>query len=199
MCNLYSNKVAPDAIALAFEQLRIPLRFPDGMPNLEPRDEVRITDRAPIVRWGDGAAELVQRRWSWPGPGGKPVYNFRSDGREFGNSERGGRCLIVTDGFYEFTAPKAPRPDKRKDRWIFTMPGRDWFCVAGLWRTTDIGEAFTMLTTEPGPDVAPYHHRQVAVLAHESWGAWLDGSGSALDLLGPCPAGMLEVEKAGPA
>ena len=54
-----------------------------------------------------------------------------------------------------------------------------------------------MLTTEPGPDVKPYHHRQVALIAHENWSAWLDGSGSALDLLGPCPAGMLEVEKVG--
>ncbi|MGZ8287032.1 MAG: SOS response-associated peptidase family protein [Allosphingosinicella sp.] len=198
MCNLYSSKVAPDAIASAFEQLRIPLRFPDGMPNIEPRDEIRITERAAIVRrgGGEGPAELVQRRWSWPGPGGKPVYNFRSDGREFGNSERGGRCLIVTDGFYEFTTPEAPRADKRKDRWLFTMAGRDWFCIAGLWRTTDVGEAFTMLTAEPGPDVAPYHHRQVAVLAHESWGAWLDGGDSARDLLGPCPAGTLEVKRA---
>jgi putative SOS response-associated peptidase YedK len=199
MCNLYSNKVAPDAIASAFEQLSITLRFPDGLPNLEPRGEIRITDRAPIVRWGaaESGAELLQLRWSWQGPGGKPVYNFRSDGREFSNSERGGRCLIVTDGFYEFTTPETPRADKRKDRWLFTMPGRDWFCIAGLWRRTDAGEAFTMLTTEPGPDVAQYHHRQVAVLTQESWGAWLDGSGSARDLLGPCPGGALEVTKAG--
>jgi putative SOS response-associated peptidase YedK len=197
MCNLYSNKVAPDAIALAFGQLRIPLGFPDGLPNLEPRAEVKITDTAPIIRWGERAAELVQRRWSWPGPGGKPVYNFRSDGREFANFDKGGRCLIVTDGFYEFTTPSEPRPDKRKDRWLFTMPGRDWFCIAGLWRTTESGEAFTMLTTEPGPDVAPYHHRQVAVIGHESWSAWLDGSGSARDLLGPCPGGSLEAIRAG--
>jgi putative SOS response-associated peptidase YedK len=197
MCNLYSNKVAPDAIALAFEQLRIPLGFPEGLPNIEPREEVRITDRAPIVRARNGGGELVQRRWSWPGPGGKPVYNFRSDGREFGNSEKGGRCLIVTDGFYEFTAPREPRADKRKDRWLFTLPGRDWFCIAGLWRTTDVGEAFTMLTTEPGPDVAAYHNRQVAVIGHDRWSAWLDGSGSARDLLGPSPAGTLEVRKAG--
>ncbi|HEY0131586.1 MAG TPA: SOS response-associated peptidase [Allosphingosinicella sp.] len=202
MCNLYSNKVAPDAIARTFEQLGMVLSFPEGLPNLQPREEIRITDTAPIVRRrfagaGEGGAELVQRRWSWAGPGGKPVYNFRSDGREFGNSKAGGRCLIVTDGFYEFTTPKAPRADKRKDRWLFTMPGRDWFCIAGLWRTVGSGEAFTMLTTEPGPDVAPYHHRQVAVLAHESWSAWLDGSGSALELLGPCPAGMLEVARVG--
>ena len=193
MCNLYSNKVAPAAVVEAFEQLRIPLRFPESVPNFEPRDEIRITDRAAILRWSEAAAELVQRRWSWPGPGGKPVYNFRSDGREFG----GGRCLIVTDGFFEFTTPKEPRPDKRKDRWRFTLSGRDWFCIAGLWRTSEIGEAFTMLTTEPGPDVAPYHNRQVAVLPQENWRAWLDGSGAAPALLGPCPAGALEVEKAG--
>jgi putative SOS response-associated peptidase YedK len=198
MCNLYSNKVAPDAIARVFEQLGMTLHFPEGLPNIEPREEIRITDTAPIVRWaagssGAGAAELVQRRWSWPGPGGKPVYNFRSDGREFG----AGRCLIVTDGFYEFTTPREPRADKRKDRWRFTMPGHDWFAIAGLWRKADSGEAFTMLTTEPGADVAPYHNRQVAVLAHERWRAWLDGSGSARDLLGPCPPGALKVEKAG--
>jgi putative SOS response-associated peptidase YedK len=193
MCNLYSNKVAPDAIARVLEQLDIPLGFPGGLPNLEPRPEIRITDPAPILRWSGDQAELVQRRWSWPGPGGKPVYNFRSDGREFG----AGRCLIVADGFYEFTTPREPRADKRKDRWLFTVPGRDWFCIAGLWRTSEIGEAFTMLTTEPGPDVGAFHHRQVAVIPHRSWRAWLDGSGSARELLGPCPAGTLKVEKAG--
>lgn len=199
MCNLYSNKVAPDAIARAFEQLGLTLRLPEGMPNSEPRAEIRITDRAPIVRWNaaQGAAELVQRRWSWPAPGGRPVYNFRSDGREFANSPGGGRCLIVTDGFYEFTTPAQPRPDKRKDRWLFTMAGRDWFCIAGLWRTAGQGEAFTMLTTPPGPDVSPYHSRQVAVLGPEDWSGWLDGSVSALGLLGPCPAGTLAVKKAG--
>jgi putative SOS response-associated peptidase YedK len=199
MCNLYSNKVAPDSIARTFEQLGMALSFPGGPPNLQPRDEIKITDQAPILRRraGESSSELVQLRWSWPGAGGKPVYNFRSDGREFTNFEHGGRCLIVTDGFYEFTKPEAPRPDKRKDRWLFTMPGHDWFCIAGLWRTTDVGEAFTMLTTEPGPDVRPYHHRQVAVLSDDSWSAWLDGSGSALDLLGPCPGGTLKVEKAG--
>jgi putative SOS response-associated peptidase YedK len=88
------------------------------MPNLEPREDIRITDRAPILRWAGDAAELVQRRWSWPGAGGKPVYNFRSDGREFGS----GRCLIVTDGFYEFTTPTEPRPDKRKDKWLSPWP-----------------------------------------------------------------------------
>jgi putative SOS response-associated peptidase YedK len=196
MCNDYRSRVDLGTIGQEFNQLRIPLRFPEGLLNLEPRDDIRITDRAPILRWAADAAtaELVQRRWSWPGTGGRPVYNYRSDGREFPS----GRCLIVTDGFYEFTAPAEPRKDKRKDKWLFTLAGHDWFCIAGLWRSIpELGEAFTMLTTEPGPDVAPYHSRQVAVLPREAWRPWLDGSGRAQDLLGPCAPGMLKVEKAG--
>jgi putative SOS response-associated peptidase YedK len=192
MCNDYRSRVELGTIGQEFNQLRIPLRFPEGLPNLEPRDDIRITDRAPIVRWGEAGAELVQRRWSWPGPGGKPVYNFRSDGREFGS----GRCLIVADGFYEFTTPLEPRKDKRKDKWLFTVLGEPWFCIAGLWRSNaEVGEAFTMLTTEPGPDVAPYHNRQIAVLTREQWRDWLDPLVPAGGLLRPCRQGMLNVEK----
>jgi putative SOS response-associated peptidase YedK len=67
----------------ALELAGLAVAFPEGRPNLEPRDDIRITDRAPIVRAVPGGVELVQRRWSWPGPGGKPVYNFRADGRTF--------------------------------------------------------------------------------------------------------------------
>jgi putative SOS response-associated peptidase YedK len=194
MCNDFRSRVELGTIGQDFSQLRIPLRFPEGLPNLEPRDDIRITDRAPIVRWEGDSAELVQRRWSWPGPNGKPVYNLRSDGREFSF----GRCLVVADGFYEFTTPAEPRKDKRKDKWLFTVAGEQWFGIAGLWRRhEEAGEAFAMLTTEPGPDVAPYHNRQVAVLPRSEWRCWLDGSAAARDLLGPCPAGMLRVERAG--
>ena len=91
--------------------------------------------------------ELIVRRWSWPGPTGKPVYNFRSEGREFPS----GRCLIIADGFYEFTAPADPK-QKRKDRWLFASADGEMLGIAGLVRAhPQIGEAFTMLTTEPGP------------------------------------------------
>jgi putative SOS response-associated peptidase YedK len=53
-----------------------------------------------------------------------------------------------------------------------------------------------MLTTEPGPDVAPFHNRQVAVLPPAAWRAWLDYSAPARDLLKPLPAGTLAVEAA---
>ena len=194
MCNLYSQTKAPEAIQRLFALHQIPLRFPEGIPNLQPRD-ICITDPAPIVRAAadaPGACDLVVRRWSWPGPSGKPVYNFRSDGREFSS----GRVLIVADGFYEFTKPADPKA-KRKDRWLFTDPASELIGIAGLVRdVAGVGEAFTMLTTEPGPDVAPYHSRQVAVLAPADWAAWLDHKVAAPDVIGPLPAGTLEVRAA---
>src|SRR3712207_1471756 len=100
MCNEVRRRIALGQVREDFGQVRIPLVFPEGLPNLAPLDSIRITDPNAIVRASQGEAELVMRRWSWPGPGGKPVYNFRSEGREFSS----GRCLIVVDGFYEFTA-----------------------------------------------------------------------------------------------
>ena len=135
----------------------------------------------------------MQRRWSWPGQNRKPVYNFRSEGREFTS----GRCLIPADGFYEFTDP-ADKKKKRKDKWLFTKTGEPWFCVAGIWRADkDVGEAFTMLTMPPGPDIAPYHDRQIAILNRADWATWLDASISAQAILKPLPTGSLAVEQVG--
>lgn len=87
---------------------------------------------------------------------------------------------------------------KRKDKWLFTKTGERWFCIAGIWRSSPaVGEAFTMLTLEPGPDVAPYHNRQIAVLDRADWAAWLDPSMSTKGLLKPFPAGSFAVEKVG--
>jgi putative SOS response-associated peptidase YedK len=194
MCNDDRLKVDAATIGDVFADLKITLRFPEGVPNIQPRDDIRITDTAPIVRAvpGEaGSAELVQRRWSWPAPNKKPVYNFRSEGREFAS----GRCLILADGFYEFTPP-ADAAKKLKDKWLFTKADEPLFCMAGIWRSVpDLGEAFTMLTMAPGPDVAPYHVRQIAVLDRRDWSSWLNPAVPASDVLRPLPAGSLRVEQ----
>ncbi len=69
------------------------------------------------------------------------------------------------------------------------------FCIARLWRSTPAGEAFTLLTAPPGPDVAPYHDRQIVVLAPGDWARWLDPAVPAREVLKPLPAGALEVEQ----
>lgn len=191
MCNLYRIEKNPDAIRRLFEGVQIPLTFPEGVPNIEPTD-VHITDRAPVVRWNDGSAELVVRRWSWPSPYGSPLFNMRSDGRNFPKD----RCLLPMDGFYEYTKPADPK-QKRKDCWLFRPAEGQEFAIAGLLRThPEVGEAFTLLTCPPGPDVELYHNRQIALLRPDQWRSWLDGSAPSLDMLGPTGAGELAVARA---
>lgn len=201
MCNEVARRIALDQVRDDFAQLRIPLRFPEGAPNMAPLDSVRITDPTVIIRAAadaEGQAEMVTRRWSWPGPDGKrPVYNYRSEGRDLGNhGAKGGRCLIPVDAFYEFTTPTDPKA-KRKDKWAFRWVGSDWFAIAGLWRADErVGEAFTLLTCEPGPDIAPYHSRQVVLLDRADWSSWLDGTAASAALCVPTPAGTLDVAPA---
>ncbi len=193
MCNLYTQSKSVDEVIGLFREIDLPLAFPDGVPNLQPKD-ICITDPGAIVRQSRSDEirhELIVRRWSWPGPSGRPVYNFRSEGREFAS----GRCLIVADGFYEFTTPADPK-QKRKDRWLFESASEPMLGIAGLVRDVPgIGEAFTMLTTAPGPDVAPYHDRQIAVLPIAEWRGWLDYSSPAAQVLQPLPAGSLQVRQ----
>lgn len=192
MCNEAARRIALGQLRDDWGETGIPLRFPEGQPNMAPLDGFRITDRTVIIRSAgdaEGEAELVTRRWSWPGSHNRPVYNFRSDGRDL----KAGRCLIPVDAFYEFTAPADPAR-KRKDKWAFRLAGHEWFCIAGLWRANEaVGEAFTMLTCPPGPDIAPYHTRQVVVLGRDSWARWLDPAVPSAEMCQPLPAGSLTV------
>jgi putative SOS response-associated peptidase YedK len=179
MCNEYRFKQSLDRIVEEFSKLSLPLHWPGGAPNLEPRDSIRPTDPAPVLVGAAEGAELRQLRWGFVQPKGGPLINFRSDGRRFST----GRCLIPADGFYEFTGAKAP-----KSKWLFTAADSDLFCIAGLTRD----DRFTMLTTEPGPDIAPYHNRQIVILPRAQWRAWLSPSPES-PLIRPLSAGSLKV------
>ncbi|MFD1787332.1 SOS response-associated peptidase family protein [Sphingomonas floccifaciens] len=196
MCNEAYRRTQIGEIARDWSETRIPLVFPEGLPNVGEQPSIRITDRAPIIRADrDGTPELVMRRWSWLAQGGRPVYNFRSDGRQIDS----GRCLIPVDGFFEFTDPpkdstvKGRRP---KSKWAFTLNDHSWFCIAGIWQThAEVGEAWSMLTCPPGPDIAPYHDRQVVVLGREDWAQWLDRLIPSAELCRPLARGSLSVEQ----
>jgi putative SOS response-associated peptidase YedK len=192
MCNDYGNHIPYARYVEAFSQLKLPVFVEGNGPDLTPRDDIRIRDTAPVIlRNGDGV-QLSEMTWAPRDRNKKPVFNFRSEGRSFGNSTR---CLIPASWFYEFTVPGDPK-QKRKDKWRFTQAGSDWFCIAGLVRPDALDDApcFTMLTTQPGPDVAPIHDRQVAVLDRDDWQAWMDLTRPERRLIRPLPAGSLKVE-----
>lgn len=178
MCNEFRFQDSLDAILSAVRELQIPLDWEGGAPNLEPRASVRPTDPAYILtNQGDGA-RLTQMRWGFPGPKG-PVINFRTEGRTFGR----GRCIVPADGFFEFTGAKAP-----KSKWEFTAATGGFLGLAGYIRE----DRFSLLTTAPGPDLAPYHDRQVVILPRPQWAQWLDWAQPA-PVLDQTPAGTLKV------
>ncbi len=178
MCNEFRFEDSLADILRAFSQLQIPIDWEGGAPNLEPRASIRPTDPAYLFAAGPGGAHLVQHRWGFPGPRG-PVINFRSEGRAFG----AGRCLVPATGFYEFTGAKAP-----KSKWLFEPANGSFLGLAGLIRD----DRFTLLTCPPGPDVAPYHDRQIVILPREAWSAWLDTTMPA-PAFGPLPPESLTV------
>lgn len=182
MCNEYRFRQPLDRIVEEFSQLKIPVSWTGGAPNLEPQESIRPTDPAPVLVGAlGGGAELRRLRWGFTQPKGGPVINFRSENRRFGK----GRCLVPADGFYEFTGAKYP-----KSKWLFTATDNDFFCLAGLVRE----DRFTILTAAPGPDIAPYHDRQVVILPRSDWAAWLDQAPEH-PAPGPAPAGTLRVEQ----
>jgi putative SOS response-associated peptidase YedK len=179
VCNEFSFKTNLNHLAEEFSRLELPIHWSGGAPNLEPRASIRPTDPAPVIVGASEGGELKQLRWGFVQAKGGPLINFRADGRRFPS----GRCLVPADGFYEFTGDKAP-----KSKWLFTAADGDFFCIAGLVRD----QRFTLLTTEPGPDIAPYHNRQIVILPRDQWAAWL-GPSAETPPIALLPAGSLNV------
>jgi putative SOS response-associated peptidase YedK len=189
VCNEYARKANMTELKSEFGDLEKveAVEWEEGrLPNdLDGKDSVRISDTAPIARLRNGRLVLSMTPWAWRGPGGKPVFNFKSEGRDFSHNDR---VLIPATGFYEYTAPAAPKV-KLKDRHLFTLTGEPWFWIAGIVREG----AFSMLTTAPGADVLPYHDRSIVTLAPAAGLDWLILSRPSRDILKAPAAGALEV------
>lgn len=88
------------------------------------------------------------------------------------------RCLIPTDGFYEWM------PDKTPIR--FTKPHGELFCFAGLWLETQRQELdetiterkFVILTTMPNKTVGRVHNRMPLIVQPEHYGWWVLSDGN---------------------
>jgi putative SOS response-associated peptidase YedK len=190
MCNDYEQQIAwaDYCKAMQAEALKLPAR--QGPHDLPAAGDVRIGDTAPVMRLVGDEVELVPMRFGMPParPKGAPLFNWKSEGRSFANSKR---CLIPASAFFEFTGSKYPKAKHR-----FTLNDGPFMAIAGVWRPGEGNQpgAFAMLTTAPGPDVAPVHGRQIAVLRPEDWSAWLTLSKPEAELLKPLPVGSLTVE-----
>ncbi|HPG88488.1 MAG TPA: SOS response-associated peptidase [Hyphomicrobium sp.] len=199
MCSRYSLTSPPEAVRTLFDC--------GGDDDFPPRYNIAPTDPVLIVRLDARSnRELVLVRWGL-------IPTWVKDPREFATlinaraetaaekpSFRGAlrhrRCLVPTDGFYEWTG----RPGAKQPHLIRRADGGSLFAMAGLWEHwlgADGSEIETMaiLTTAANTDLSGIHDRMPLILAPGDFDRWLDcKSGSAthiIDLLSPPAAGQL--------
>jgi putative SOS response-associated peptidase YedK len=168
--------------------------FPEAAPQ-PPRYNVAPTQAVAAVRAADpNHRELAWCRWglipSWaddPGIGNRLINARAETAAEkptFRSAFRHRRCLIPTDGFYEWQ-----KTGGRKQPFYIKMRDGQPFAFAGLWERWEGGgepvETCTILTTEANEVVRPVHDRMPVILAPEVYGRWLDPEVKKPELLQP--------------
>jgi putative SOS response-associated peptidase YedK len=174
----------------------------DGRHNIAPTQDVVA------VRVVGGERRLDFLRWGLLVPWGKGpkdgplLINARADTVAEKPSFKGAlaqrRCLIPTDGFFEWAPPPHGAPKTApKQPWWFRMRDESPFALAGLWEewTPPDGPpvaSFTLITTEANDVVAPVHDRMPVIVPQPAYAAWLDPTSRdvalVLPLLRPYPA-----------
>jgi putative SOS response-associated peptidase YedK len=96
----------------------------------------------------------------------------------FRNAFKHRRCLILTDGFYEWQGAKG-----NKQPVFITLPDKSPFAFAGLWESwrdkANDNAAYrscTIITTQASASIRKVHHRMPVALHPDIYGAWLDAS-----------------------
>ena len=86
------------------------------------------------------------------------------------------RCLIISDGFYEWQGEKG-----NKQPYFLTIPDEQPFAFAGLWETWDdrgkqkhAYHSCTIITTAASETMRPIHHRMPVILKPAVYDQWLD-------------------------
>jgi putative SOS response-associated peptidase YedK len=210
MCGRYVIISTPEAIRALFGY--------GEQPNFPPRYNVAPTQPIPIVRLAEGKRSFTLMRWgllpSWvKDPKTFPLLiNARGesvlDKPAFRNAMRRRRCLIPTDGFYEWQAqgggPKRPHFVGAKRQAGGVPP----LAFAGLWETWTgpNGEELdtaAIITTTANRTLSALHHRMPVFVPKEAFDLWLDCANVEADvaatLIRPADEGLLEAHEVGTA
>jgi putative SOS response-associated peptidase YedK len=206
VCGRFTSSVRREALAERF-QIALPETVSErynvapGQRVLAIRQSEDLAREPVLLRWG-----LIPH-WAKDARTAYKMINARIETLVEKNSYRTllgrRRCLIVADGFYEWTVGS----DGRRQPIRFSRIDDDAFAFAGLWTTwTDrqsgeLVESCTIITTTPNELVAPVHDRMPVVLPPELEEPWLDPeveAQEALPLLQPYPAVLMKACQASP-
>jgi putative SOS response-associated peptidase YedK len=206
MCGRYVIISTPDAVRALFGY--------GELPNFPSRYNVAPTQPIPIVRLVEGRRSFALMRWgmlpSWvKDPKTFPLLiNARGESvlekPAFRNAVRRRRCLIPTDGFYEWQAGPAGAP--KRPYFVRAKRGPDGtappLAFAGLWETWtgpngEEMDTAAIITTAANHTLAAIHERMPVFVAPEAFDLWLDcanvDADAATTLIKPAPESLLEV------
>lgn len=149
------------------------------------RDRDRDIRRFDLMHWG-----LIPS-WAKDPTIGNRMINARSETAatkpSFRSAVKYRRCLLPTDGFYEW---KAIAGQKRKQPYYIRMADDRPFAFAGLWEHWEgpdgaAVDSCTILTTEPNKMMADIHNRMPVILDPKDFAQWLDPEVKTADVVHP--------------
>lgn len=202
MCGRAILTVDPEDIAKIFDvdPIRLgPPRFnvapTQDMAVIRPAREEGGKNELSLVRWG-----LVPW-WSKDPKIGNRFIQARAETVPTAAAYRGSfkskRCLVVVDGFYEWSGAK-----KDRKAYAIRLPDAEPFAIAGLWDSWKSPEGKRLetccvITTSSRGELAAVHDRMPLVLDREARGRWLtaspDEARSLLDAPSPLPLVVIPV------
>lgn len=159
--------------------------------NDPPRYNVAPTQDIGFICIQDGETIVKDGRWwlvpNWAKEIPKyPMFNARSETAHekpsFRDAMKYKRCLILADGYFEWT--KAD--DGGKDPHYIYLPENKPFFFAGLWaynKQLDIASC-TMMTMEAADSVKDIHHRMPVILKDNVQEKWISSDTSVDDARG---------------
>jgi len=178
MCGRFTLTVSPEELQAAFPNFHIPGDIPPSY-NIAPSQPIPV-----VVNDGDNKLDFY--RWglipSWTKAenfGKFTLINARSETiaekASFKSSFRRRRCLILTDGFFEWSKSTS---GKSKTPYYFTHKDQSPFAFAGIWDLWNSPEGDSLrsaciITTTPNAIVKPIHDRMPVILPPEKYSEWL--------------------------
>jgi putative SOS response-associated peptidase YedK len=187
MCGRFTLTLDPAQLREAFPWLSVP----DG---LSPRYNVAPTQPVAVVP-NTGENKIDTYTWGLIPSWSKDIsiasrlINARAETitekPAFRNSFRRRRCLILSDGFYEW---KQDLAGKGKTPYYIRLQSGEPFAFAGLWDTwvhPDGSEirSCTIITTSPNELMQPIHNRMPVILAPHGYAEWLESKEQKLEVL----------------
>ena len=167
MCGRFTLRTPAAAVAKYFDLLNVP-DFQANY-NVAPTTQVLVIREtgASLMTWG-----LVPH-WAKEPKAGQ--INARSESAAekpmFREAVRKRRCLMVADGFFEWT-----KIDGKKQPFYFHMKDGHPFAFAGMWEQWGDLETCALLTTTPNDVVAKVHDRMPVILSPADYPKWMDST-----------------------